>query len=177
MSHAVYRAVAVCVLLGGFGVRPPLVVQLAESDHLALHLFLDGKARMVVKDSIEGAVRRLGSPTCQGILNEFTDPAGHTLADNLAAWGKAPADALAALYFVEGDGSPRCRTDETTAAFTVPQSRVVHVCGTRFADRFARKTTGGEILMIHELLHALGLGENPPPTAQITATVWRRCSN
>jgi len=176
MSHAVSRAVAVWVLVGGLGVRPPSVGQFAKSDHIALHLFLGGKARMVVKDSIEGAVRRLGSPTCQGILNEFTDPAGHTLADNLAEWDKTPADALAALYFVDGDSSPRCRTDETTAAFTVPHSRVVHVCGTRFADRFARKTAGGEVLMIHELLHALGLGENPPTSAQVTAAVWSRCS-
>ena len=34
---------------------------------------------------------------------------------------------------------------------------------------------GGEILLIHELLHSLGLGENPPTSAQITNTVMARC--
>jgi len=176
MSHAVPRAVVAWALMGGIGARLPPVVRCVESELPALHLFLSGKARMIVKDSIEGAARRLAKPTCQGIFDQFTDVAGHPLADKLAEWGKTPADAMASLYFVEGDSSAQCRTDETTAAFTVPHSRVVHVCGTRFADRFARKTAGGEVLMIHELLHALGLGENPPTSAQVTAAVWSRCS-
>jgi hypothetical protein len=36
------------------------------------------------------------------------------------------------------------------------------VCGTRFVARFARRTAG-DILLIHELLHTLGLGETPRP--------------
>ena len=81
------------------------------------------------------------------------------------------------MYFVEGDSSNQCRAEEMTAAFTAPGNRVIYVCGTRFADLFARKTTGGEILMIHELLHALGLGENPPTSAHITYSVLSRCGN
>lgn len=54
--------------------------------------------------------------------------------------------------------------------------RVIYVCGTRFAERFARKTEGGEILLIHELLHTLGLGENPPTTEEITRQVRARCA-
>lgn len=33
----------------------------------------------------------------------------------------------------------------------------------------------GELVIIHELLHALGLGENPPTSHEIVALVWRRC--
>jgi hypothetical protein len=143
----------------------------------AYDILLTGKARMVVKDAVEGAIRRLGRPKCQQLFTDFADPAGHALSNTLAAWGRTPGEALAALYFVEGDGSNQCRADETTAAFTSPGNRVIYVCGTRFADQFARKTKGGEILLIHELLHALGLGENPPTSARITDAVLMRCGN
>jgi hypothetical protein len=85
-------------------------------------------------------------------------------------------EALAALYFVEGDESVECHADGTRGAFTVPGNRVIYVCGTRFTDRFARRIAG-ETLLIHELLHALGLGENPPTSAQITEAVRIRCGN
>lgn len=141
----------------------------------AYHIFLTGKARMVVNDALDGAVRRLARPQCQQLFTDFADPAGHALSDTLAASGKTAGESLADLYFVEGDGSPQCRANDWTAAFTVPRSRVIYVCGTQFADRFALKTSGGEILLIHELLHALGLGENPPTSAHITDAVRTRC--
>jgi hypothetical protein len=139
----------------------------------AYHIFLTGKARMVVNDALDGAVRRLARPQCQQLFTDFADPAGHALSDTLAASGKTAGESLADLYFVEGDASPQCRANDWTAAFTFPHSRVIYVCGTQFADRFARKT--GEILLIHELLHALGLGENPPTSAHITDAVRIRC--
>ena len=137
------------------------------------HIFLAGKARMVVTDSLDGAARRLATPQCQQLFTDFTDLTGRPLSEALA--GKAATELLAGLYFVDGDGAPQCRASEALAAFTVPNSRVIYVCGTRFAERFARKTVGGEVLLIHELLHALGLGENPPTSAQITDAVLRRC--
>jgi hypothetical protein len=54
---------------------------------------------------------------------------------------------------------------------------VIRVCGSRFARRFARETTADEVVIIHELLHTLGLRENPPSSAQITKQVRRRCGN
>jgi hypothetical protein len=38
-----------------------------------------------------------------------------------------------------------------------------------------RDSSTSEILIIHEVLHTLGLGENPPPSADITARVMARC--
>jgi hypothetical protein len=153
------------------------VVRCAVSEPIALHIFLNGKARMAARDSIEGAVRRLRKPECQRVFADFMDPAGHRLAANLEGLGKTPVEYLTGLYFVEGDGSHQCRTDQTMAAFTAPQNKVIYLCGERFADRFARQTTGGEILIIHELLHSLGLGENPPTSAQITDRVRARCGD
>lgn len=173
MFQAGARWAAASVLVGCLG-SGPSVAHGGESVTGALHLFLNGKARMVVKDSLDGALRRLARPSCQKLFSEFTDSDGRVLTEILAARGESPADALAALYFVDGDGSPQCH-DEATAAFTVLRSRVVYVCGTRFAEHFARKTTGGEILLIHELLHSLGVAENPPTSAQITNAVMARC--
>jgi hypothetical protein len=36
---------------------------------------------------------------------------------------------------------------------------------------------GVEMIVIHELLHVLGLGENPPTSEAITARVVARCSD
>jgi hypothetical protein len=48
------------------------------------------------------------------------------------------------------------------------------VCGKRFVQ-FDGNRAGGEILLIHELLHALAVGENPPSSARITKAVMNRC--
>lgn len=138
------------------------------------HIFLIGKPHMTVEDAVQGAMRRLSIPRCQQLFEEFTDQGGRALTVNLAATAESPADFLAGLYFVEGDDTIQCRADQIVAAFTEPGSRVVHVCGQRFLQ-FAVKTKGGEILLIHELLHTLGLGENPPSSARITDAVMNRC--
>ena len=51
----------------------------------------------------------------------------------------------------------------------------MHVCVDRFAERFALKTRDGELLILHELLHTLGLMENPPSSAAVSAVVRERC--
>ena len=139
-----------------------------------LHLFLDGKARMAVAAAVEGARLRLEDARCSGLLVELTDADGRPLTATLESAGQSPAQYLAGVYFVAGD-ERRCRADEATTAFTVPGSRVVHVCVDRFAERFAVKTRDGELLILHELLHTLGLGENPPSSAAISAVVRERC--
>jgi hypothetical protein len=139
-----------------------------------LHLFLEGKARMAVAAAVEGARLRLEDVRCRALLTELKDADGRPLIANLESTGQTPGDYLAGLYFVAGD-ERRCRADDVTAAFTVPGSRVVHVCVDRFAESFARKTRGGELLVLHELLHTLGLMENPPSSAAISAVVRERC--
>ena len=56
-------------------------------------------------------------------------------------------------------------------------SRVVLTCGQVFEPYVRQNPTGAEILLIHEFLHTLGLGENPPSTSQITDRVAARCSH
>jgi hypothetical protein len=159
------------------GLGRPAVAQdgaVADDHGRGSHIFLIGKAHMTVEDAVQGAIRRLSAPRCQQLFEEFSDLAGRPLTMNLASTAQSPAEVLAGLYFVEGDDTIQCRTDQVVAAFTAPGSRVIHVCGHRFLQ-FAVKTKGGEILLIHELLHALGLGENPPTSSRITDAVMNRC--
>jgi hypothetical protein len=45
------------------------------------------------------------------------------------------------------------------------------------ANRFAeRSRAAADAAIIHELLHSLGLGEDPPTSKQITDTVLARCA-
>ena len=141
---------------------------------LQLHLFLDGKARMAVAAAVDGARLRLEDARCRTLLTEFGDADGRPLTAKLEATGQTAADYLAGVYFVAGD-ERRCRADDVTTAFTMPGSRVVHVCVNRFAERFAVKTRDGELLILHELLHTLGLMENPPSSTAISAVVRERC--
>jgi hypothetical protein len=138
------------------------------------HIFLNSRARMAVEAAVKHARARLNESPCGEVFSEFVDQKGQRLSERLRLSGQSGADYLSTLYFVEADHR-RCRADETIAAFTVPGSRVIHVCAERFAERFALKIADGEFLVIHELLHALGLGENPPTSADITARVRDRC--
>jgi hypothetical protein len=106
-----------------------------------------------------------GGRRCRALLTELRDADGRPLTAKLESTGQTPAEHLAGVYFVVGD-ERRCRADDATTAFTVPGSRVVHVCVDRFAERFAVKTRDGELLILHELLHTLGLRENPPSSAR-----------
>jgi hypothetical protein len=151
-----------------------LLVDLTGSTAGGFHILLDGRARMAMEAALEGARARLSRPRCEKVFADFLDQDGRLLSENLRLAGLTAAEHLAALYFVEAD-ERRCRADEATTAFTTPGSRVIHVCAARFAGRFALKTRDGELLVIHELLHALGLGENPPRSSDITARVRGRC--
>ena len=126
--------------------------------------------------AMAGARRRLARPECQALFTDFVDRAGHTLAAVLGESGRTAAEYLGDLYFVEGNTSAQCRRRPTLVAYTSANGRVVYLCK-RFMAYFSEKTSAGEILLIHELLHALGLGENPPTSDDITARVWARCGD
>jgi hypothetical protein len=64
-----------------------------------------------------------------------------------------------------------------TLAFTEVGSQVIRVCGGQFRDRFLRQRSNTEIIIIHEFLHTLGLGENPPSSQAITRQVALRCGD
>ena len=139
------------------------------------HLQLFGVPRYTVRAAVVGALQRVEQPGCQQLFTEFADRAGRPVAEHLRETGQTPASLLGSLYFVQADHDHRCRGADATVAFTSPGNHVIFICGERFATRFARDLRGGEIVIIHELLHVTGLGENPPSSTEITRRVHAAC--
>ena len=143
--------------------------------------FESGLAKTVVQQAIRGAAARLEHEACQLVLTDFTDEFGRTLRQNLERLERRPAEFLAELWFVDRSSEPSCKQNhDAVAAFTNPFSRVVYVCGAHFiSPQLALRGRPGEFVIIHEMLHALGLGEygrNPTPQA-ITSRIIDRCGN
>jgi hypothetical protein len=81
------------------------------------------------------------------------------------------------MIFNSGDGPPTCRACQNPSilAATEPGSRVIRVCPRRFRERQLQSPGFAAALIIHEELHSLGLGENPPDSKEITQQVIARC--
>jgi hypothetical protein len=133
-----------------------------------------GEDATAVLVALQGAQRKLQDSACQQLLEDFQDAEGRSLRDNLAPFGLEPADYLTLLVFADGGEQQRgalCRV-RGVAAVTVPKGRVVYICGSAFREM---SLPHREHALIHEMLHSLGLGENPPSAREINAQVWRRC--
>ena len=144
--------------------------------HAARGLELNPMHAAAVDRAVAGASRRLESPACRRLFDEFHDAAGAPLQDRLDALGVGPADYLSLVVFADGSARRTCRRDDVLAV-TAPGSRVVYVCGRVFNEAAARKASRAEIAVIHEALHTLGLGENPPDSREITRLVTERCGD
>jgi hypothetical protein len=138
--------------------------------------------RVVVTDPLVGSVTRkaldtaatwLEQPSCGNVLTDFSDPAGHSLAERLRAVDADVVKYLGLVLFVDDTRNPSCR--EGVVAIAVPGSRVVRLCGDVFKRTWQQDSTYTVAALIHEMLHTLGLGENPPASSEITRRVLMRC--
>ena len=136
--------------------------------------FVDTGTRLAVRRAVQGASARLRRPACQDVLSDFRDESGQPLVTRLAASGRTVAEAFSFLRFYDDRGAPKCRAG-TTLAFTQTGFLIIHVCGGVFKETVSQNSTAAEFSVIHEFLHTLGLGENPPTSEAITAQVARRC--
>jgi hypothetical protein len=122
-----------------------------------------------------GRVRqRLRDPECRRVLSDFGTDQGRTLAQILEALGPSPDEYLEWVYFYDGFGVGRCM-QKSVLATTEPGSRVVRICGPRFTELETREPLTAQAVVLHEVLHTLGLRENPPHSAHITQRVVERC--
>ena len=122
------------------------------------------------------AKRKLGSRQCQQVFSEFRDDFGQPLQKRLDELGQDPTSHFERLVFYDGKESGICNRPGTLAASS-PGSRIVYLCGEKFA-RLARESPRfAAVILIHEQLHALGLGENPPSSQEITIRVLERCGS
>lgn len=129
--------------------------------------------RFAVALALRGAARQMANPECQAVLDEFQSVSGRPLRDALADLGMSPAEYLQGAVFFYDAPERLCGT--SSLAVTVPGSRAVFVCGPRFVRAMRRDSRHVEAALIHETLHSLGLGENPPTSDEITARVRARC--
>jgi hypothetical protein len=60
-------------------------------------------------------------------------------------------------------------------AVAFPGSPAVFVCSKAFREVYRKHPLYAEATLIHEALHTLGLGENPPTSREITSRVVKRC--
>ena len=134
-------------------------------------IFVGGAAALDITRALRGALRKLQDPTCQQLLDDFTDRGGRPLRENLGA--STPDAYLARLTLRDGEiprGSRHCASSGA-AAFTV-DGAAVFVCGTAFHTLGPGTRANA---LIHEMLHTLGLRENPPSSAEITRRVAEHC--
>ena len=121
----------------------------------------------------ESAARKLERPDCQRVLDDFRDAAGRPLTEKLATFDRSAADYLRMIPFLDGSSERLCRGGRAEL-FTVMGIPRVFVCPS-FADKQIRDPWTAENMVIHEMLHTLGLGENPPSSGEITRRVNDRC--
>jgi hypothetical protein len=123
--------------------------------------------------AVEAAHHKLGKAECQRVLDDFKDTEGLSLHDDLEALGLGPSEYLTLIVYRDGDDlrSGRCRS-AGAAAVTHRGDRVVYLC----LDNFRAQSPGTRAnTLIHEMLHSLGLGENPPSSGEINGQVRKRC--
>ena len=135
-----------------------------------------GLAGLYVRRAIAGAKRRLADERCRAVLSDFaSESSGRSLAPILADKGLAPEDYLGTLVFEDGSRADSCATGQAFAGMRRPGDEIVYICPNAFRALAERESFKAEAVIIHEMLHTLGLGENPPSSARITAQVIRRC--
>jgi hypothetical protein len=148
---------------GGHGPKPPLRIRVPDA------------AGMAVRRALISARQRLGTGHCRDVLSAF-ESAGRKppLTEVLEHLGRTLEQHLDTLIFDDGSGRARCASP-AILAFTRPGSDTIYICASQFKNAVRSDPAYAEMILIHELLHTLGLGENPPTSLDITARVTERC--
>lgn len=126
-----------------------------------------------VRRVVRGAARRLATPSCAAVLGDFHDAAGHPLRQRLLELALDPSAYARMVLFYDGSNDAPCHRPGVYA-FTAPGSRVVRTCPA-LGGLVSSAPEEAEAVVIHEVLHTLGLAEYPPSSEAITARVERRC--
>jgi hypothetical protein len=167
MSHGIRRAASLLpllVLLGG-----------AASAHAQVGLRpLPSFEARSVEFAREGAMRRLLVPECRALLDELRDAEGRPLTAKLASFGVSADQYLAMIPFLDGTSRPLCKGGQSQLLTARGVARIA-VCRP-FLQTVDRERVTAEVYVIHEMLHTLGLGENPPTSQEITQRVKRQCA-
>lgn len=132
--------------------------------------------RSLVAGASARAAAKLRTAECRQVLSDFRDGAGRRLSEVLEERRMGANDFLASLFFVDGRATPLCASGKAAAGAN-PGTIFIGVCKETFARVEATDPGLAANVVIHEMLHALGLGENPPSSEEITRQVARRCGH
>ncbi len=130
--------------------------------------------RVLVAGASARAAAKLRRPECREVLSDFRDTGGRPLSEILEERRMGANEFLARLIFVDGRAAPLCASGKVAAGAN-PGSIFIGVCKETFARVQAADPGFATNVVIHEMLHALGLGENPPTSEEITRQVVKRC--
>lgn len=136
---------------------------------------VDPRVAPLVRGPLAQAAARLSTPGCASLLADLADVrTGRPLGETLARSGLNAGGWLRSLHVLPGDGRADC-VPGRTLAFTPVGSRVVWVCPLALERlRRSQRSLVANVL-VHESLHSLGLGENPPSSEEISLLVESRC--
>jgi hypothetical protein len=174
MKFLEIRRVFVRLLLLSLSLEAPRETRAGDDGFVLRSQLPPGAQHTALRHAVMGARQRLGRPECQRVFSEFKDAAGRPLQEKLDAQGWTAASYLGLIVFADGARLRRCQ-NPNIFAMTDPGSRVVHVCGRQFAFVDENNASQTEAMLIHEELHSLGLGENPPSSKEITERVLAMC--
>jgi hypothetical protein len=145
------------------GSKNPFALQFRASNVMTL---------TAVQQAGRDAVARLGDPDCASILSDYEDASGRTLRQRLDELGHGRAERLQ-VYLYDGANHRGCQS-RNRLALAEPGSPVVYVCP-RFVEEQRQDPESAPVVIIHELLHVLGLEETEHSSEAITRQVRRRC--
>ena len=133
----------------------------------------DPVGRHAARKALDLAWQRLAQTDCADVLSAFTDHAGRPLGERLRALAVDPQTYLTMVVFIDGSRETPCVTG--VFAFTAPGSRVVRLCVDEIKRTWQQDPEHTVASFIHEMLHTLGLNENPPSSVEITQRVLAGC--
>ena len=133
----------------------------------------DPVARRVVENARARASIILAAPECAGLVGEFKDRNGSALSRRLDALQMDVRTYLSFIVFIDDSRHVACTSG--IVAFTTPNSRVVRICSEEIKRTWQQNPAHAVAAIIHEMLHTLGLGENPPSSDAITRRVLQAC--
>lgn len=146
----------------------------ATSPPLIRPFFIDRKLPGEIRASLEEARRKLSDSRCAEILTDYSDGSGARLDQNLRSTGETLSNYLGFVLFYDGAATSTCGRSDVLA-WTAPGSRAVHLCSAQFLKHQRAGVGYTADIVIHEMLHTLGLTENPPDAREITTRVISRC--
>jgi hypothetical protein len=133
--------------------------------------------QFAVDTAMDDAATKLDSAQCRTVFTKYTAPDGRTLQQVLDSYGVSSITYLTSwIQFNDGTHESRCSTGSTYPIYTTPGSRSIWACLQFVSVQHGTPGYAAD-LIIHEELHSLGLGEDPPSSADITRAVQDACGN